>query len=250
MNFGKNLKEWVSDNDTSLLTGVGTASGLILGGYLWYKTGKKVQNRILSKECELNRKLTFKEKIKDNWKLFILPAVNTLLSGTMIIYASRVGNKRLAALGAAYNTSTAALQTYIDKTKEIVGEKKANDIQKATNEQIVKDGNNTLVISNDNETKFYEPLTDRYFKSTWAKIQKAANELNAEARTGFDGRISLTDWFFKLGLAKTDISDEMGWDPQKDGVNGIIDIYPGAVLDNEDSPVGVIRYNTRPKYFE
>ena len=234
MGFGKNLIKWVNANDTNILTGIGIGSGLYVGAYLWYRTGQKTKDK----------------KIKDCWKVFILPTINTLVSTGLLIYSARIGNKRLAALGAAYNISEAALQSYIDKTKEVVGEKKANDIQQKVDTEIANNNNTSLILSDSSESVFVEPLTNRTFKSTWTKIQKAANELNAAALGGFDGRISLTDWFNKLGLKKTDISDEMGWDPQQAGSNGIIDIYPDAIMNDKGEPVGVIRYNTRPKFFE
>ena len=248
--LGEKLITFVKHNDTNIMTGIGIANGLGLGAYLWYRTGQKVQHKIQIEEQSAQRELTFKEKVKHTWKMFILPAVNTLVSGGLLIYSAKVGNKRLAALGAAYNLTEVAFQKYVDKTKETLGEKKAEKIaQDISNDNVQGEKNNLVVVTGDGDSMFYEPLTDRYFYSNWTKIQKAANELNAAALTGFDGKITLTEWFSRLGLAKTDISDSLGWDPQNNGKNGIIDISIDAVL-REDVPCGAIRYNTRPKYFE
>lgn len=240
---------FIKKNDTNILTGLGIIDGLGFGAYLWYKTGQKVMRVIDNKSKELNRQLTVKEKIKHSWKIFILPTVNTAISASLLIYSAKLGNKRLAALGAAYNLTEMAFQKYVDKTKEELGNKKAEAIaQDIEKDQFVEKPANVLITGN-GEVTFYEPLTDRYFQSSWTKIQKAANELNASATSSFDGRISLTEWFSKLGLPKTDISDEMGWDVQNDGKNGIIDISLDAILNSDDVPCGAIRYNTRPKYF-
>lgn len=249
--FGEKIISFVKNNDTNIITGIGIADGLVLGSYLWYRTGQKVQKIFINKENDIQRKLTFKEKVKNSWKLFLLPTANTLISGGLLIYSAKVGNKRLAALGAAYNLTEVAFQKYIDKTKEELGDKKATAIAQDISKDNIKEGNNNLlVLTGEGDSIFYEPLTDRYFKSNWTKIQKVANELNATAMSAFDGKISLTEWFSRLGLPKTDISDEMGWDVQKNGKNGIIDISIDAVLNNEDVPCGAIRYNTRPIYFE
>lgn len=240
--LGNKLINFVKANDTNIMTGVGIADGLVFGAYLWYRTGQKVMKKTEDKK-------TFKEKAKASWKLFILPTVNTLISGGLIIYSAKVGSKRLAALGAAYNLTEVAFQNYIDKTKEVIGEKKAEKIaQDISSDNIQKETNNLVVVTGDGDNMFYEPLTDRYFQSNWTKIQKVANELNAAALSGFDGRISLTEWFSKLGLPRTDISDEIGWDPQN-GKDNMIDISIDAVLHN-DVPCGAIRYNIRPKYFK
>ena len=249
--FTNSFLNFVKKNDTNILTGVGIADGLFLGGYLWYRTGQKVKNVIDAKEAELERKLTFKEKVSETWKIFILPSANTMLSTAALIYSAKVGNKKLAALGAAYNLTEVAFQKYIDKTKDELGDKKVEAIsQKVSSDDIKNTPNNVVVLKDDGEVLFREPLTDRYFKSTWEKIQKAANEINADALSGFDGRISLTDWFSKLGLPPTDISDYLGWDVQSNGSNGIIDISADADLDENYKPCGVIRYRNRPRYLD
>lgn len=247
-NFGEKLIKFIKNNDTNIMTGIGIADGLGLGAYLWYRTGQKVQNVINAKEAETQMPLKFKDKFKTTWKLFILPSVNTLISGGLLIYSAKVGNKRLAALGAAYNLTEVAFQKYIDKTKETLGEKKAEKIaQEVTKDDIQNEKNNLVVVTNDGDSLFYEPITDRYFQSSWTKVQKAANELNASALSGFDGKVTLTDWFSALGLPKTDISDEIGWDCQA-GKDNMLDISLEAHL-KDDVPCGAIRYNIRPRYF-
>lgn len=245
---------FIKKNDTNIMTGVGIVDGLCLGGYLWYKTGQKVLRIAYSKEQELGRKLTKKEFIKETWKMFILPAINTIVSGGLLIYSAKVGNKRLAALGAAYNLTEVAFQQYIDKTKEIVSESKQNDIKENVCKESVEGTENkdkvVLLSGNGDDVLVHEPLTDRYFMSNWNRIQNAVIDLNLEAINSFDGRVSLTDWFYSLGLSKTDISDNMGWDVQKHGKNGKIDVEPIAILNSDKEPCVEIHYNTRPEYFD
>ncbi len=245
---------FIKKNDTNIMTGVGIVDGLCLGGYLWYKTGQKVFKIAYAKEQELGRKLTKKEFIKATWKMFILPAINTIVSGGLLIYSAKVGNKRLAALGAAYNLTEVAFQQYIDKTKEIVSESKQNDIK----EKVCKESINSeeakdkvvIMAGNNDDILVHEPLTDRYFMSNWVKIQNAALDLNLEAENNFDGKISLSDWFDSLGLPKTDISDNIGWDIQKHGKNGKIVVDFITILTEDKKPCVEIYYNTRPEYFD
>lgn len=246
------VTNFIKNNDTNILIGMGIGNGFIFGSRIWYKTGQKVQNIICAKEQELNRALTFKEKVKHTWKMFIFPVVNTAVSAGAIIYATKVNNKRLAALGAAYNLTEVAFQQYIDKTKEIVGEKKADEIK----QEIAKDAsesspkNQVSILSTGKEDiMIHEPLTDRWFKSNWDRIKTAALDLNLDASSSFDGKVSLTQWFYKLGLEKTDISDELGWDISKHGKYGTVDVYPVAVLNADNEPCIEIHYGTRPEYF-
>lgn len=245
------IKKFISDNDTNILIGMGIGNGFIFGSRIWYKTGQKVQNIVANKEQELGRALTFKEKVKSTWKVFIFPLVNTAVSAGAIIYATKVNNKRLAALGAAYNLTEVAFQQYIDKTKEIVGEKKAGEI----NQAVAKESSDSskkevsILATGKEDIMIHEPLTDRWFKSSWDRILSAALDLNLEAASSFDGKVSLTQWFYHLGLEKTDISDELGWDVTKHGKYGTVDVYPVAILNANNEPCIEIHYGTRPEYF-
>jgi len=246
--IGNKVLTFIKNNDTNIITGIGIADGLLVGSYLWYKTGKKVNKRLTQKEIDIQRKLTFKEKVKETWKIFILPVCNTILSGGLLIYSARIGNKRLAALGAAYNLTEAALQQYIDKTKDIVGEKKANEIQEeVAKENLEQKGDKLVLINGKNEVTIHEPLTDRWFVTSWNKIENAAVKLNIEATTGMSHRISLTEWFYEIGLPKTDISDSIGWDT----LNGEkIEINKRYVGNDDGMPCCEIEYVQRPRYFE
>ena len=247
------ISNFINKNDTNLVIGAGMASGFIFGSAVWYKTGQKVQNIINSKKKELKRNLTLKEKIKFTWKVFIFPTVNTVASAVAIAYATKVNNRRLAALGAAYNLTEMAFQNYMDKTKEIIGKKKEEEIKQATAEESFKKEDKNIVqviTTGKDDILVHEPLTDRYFRSSWSKIKNAELDLNLDAANSYNGRISLTQWFYKLGLDKTDISDDLGWDVQKHGKYGAIDVEPGSCLGPDNEPGIEIHYNVRPEYFE
>lgn len=236
----------VKNNDTQIMTGVGVGEGLILGSYLWYKAGKEVYI-ILNKEE--NKNLSFKQKFKLTWKKFIIPVVNTAISGALIITSDIVTYKRYNALGLAYNLAEISMKEFQNKTKELLGEKKTDEIkQEVSKELIANNPNNTVVLSGSSEHLFYEPLTDRYFKSNWTKILAAAADLNIEAASGFSSKITLSDWFYRLGLSKTDISDDLGWDVTEDGLDGKISISVDSKMTEDNVPCGVLRYNNRPKF--
>jgi hypothetical protein len=253
---------FIKRNDTNIITGAGIADGLILGSYLWYKTGQKILKIIQVKEKEYGRKLTKKEFIKETWKMFILPAFNTLLSGALLIFSTKIGNKRLAALGAAYNLTEVAFQQYIDKTKELVGEKKSNDIKESVCKESIanaeKKDSVVMLASGNNDVWVHEPYTDTYFMSNWNKVQTAVIDLNLDAMNSLNGRVSMSDWLYHLGISKTsvngndcsiDVWENMGWDIQRHGKNGKIDVEPIAVLNSNNEPCVEIYYNTRPEYF-
>ena len=237
--YGEKIVNFVKANDTNIITGIGIADGLALGGYLWYKTGVKVSNKIHYEEEFQMRELTFKEKIKATWKMFILPTVNTLVSGGLLIYSARIGNKRLAALGAAYNIAETTIQKYADKAKEVVGEKKAEAISQKVAEDNFNNSKNEIATTYHGDLIVQEPATGIKFNTTWDKVDLAIMKVQREAEQG-NGVVTLSSFFRELGLTPTDATDMLGWDVNR---NGSIYISKVAILDSEGEPCGALDYH-------
>lgn len=200
------------------------------------------------KKKENKEKLTAKEVIKTTWKLYLPVVITTGLSIPCVILGNRVSSKRNAALAAAYTISETAMQEYKEKAKEIVGEEKAKKIEEEVNKDKASKKESSAVIIGEGETLFYEPLTDRYFKSTWNDIQKAANELNEEALGSATGQFSLNDWFEKLGLPSTEIGDSIGWGTSAyDCCSTLLRIDMTTAKTKDNKPCGCICYETKPK---
>ena len=244
----KTIKPLLSKYEPEILMGMGI-SGMIFSTVWAIKATKKATRILDNKKVELNKeKLSAKEIFVEVWRLYLPVVVSSVISVPCIIAGNRVSNKRTAAIAAAYTLSETALQTYQDKTRELVGEKKEKDIHEAASKENVGktySGSN-VILTGDGDSLFFEPLSGRYFKSSWNKILKAANELNAEAVSGIFGEITLTDWFSKLGLNKTEVSGTTGW-TLKDGVKGLIEIQIDSSLTPDDIPCGSIYYKNRPK---
>lgn len=222
----KVIKPFMSKYEPEILMGMGI-SGLIFST-VWavratFKASKAIKDYKDSKQID---KVTPKEAFKLTWKFYWPVAASTVLSVPCIIAGNRVSSKRYAALATAYTISEAALQEYQDTTREIVGDKKAKQIQESIDAKKVDEtykGGNQIIITGNGESLFFEPLSGRYFKGNWNDISKAANELNADALSNMSGQITLNEWFNKLGLEDTDIGDTLGWELNSDPHN-LIDI--------------------------
>lgn len=244
----KYVKPFISKHEPEILMGMGI-TGLIFST-VWairgtFKASKAIREY---KEAKQIDKITAKEAFKLTWKFYWPVAASTLLSVPCIIAGNRVSSKRYAALATAYTISEAALQEYQDTTREIVGEKKAKQIQEAVDEKKVNSsyqGGSQIIITGNGESLFFEPLSGRYFKSNWNEISKAANELNAEALGDMGGQIRLNDWFSRLGLEDTELGDDMGWD-LKGNPNNLISIEISSHLTKDNVPVGSISYRREP----
>lgn len=246
MSFKDKVSNFVKKNDTTILTTIGVADGLFVGGYLWYRTGQKVQKIIADKEQELNAKLTFKQKFKATWKVFLLPVINTTVSAGVLIYSARVGNKRLAALGAAYNIAEATIQKYAEKTKEVVGDKKAEVISQKVAEENFNSSNGDIATVYNSELVVQEPETKQKFTTTWDKVDLAIMKTQRAAEQG-DGRVSLSYFIRELGLEPSELTDMVGFDINK---NGDIYITHTSFLDKDGIPCGGLDYHGSLVYYQ
>lgn len=243
MNILNKIKKIIKDNDTSILTGVGLVDGLVVGGYLWYKTGIKANNIIKSKEEEKGEKLTFKEKVQCSWKIFIVPCANTLLSATAIILSDKISSKRFAALGAAYNITEATLQKYQDRVTEEFGKNKATEIKDNVTEDIAKQHDDEPIIETGHgNVVIFEPTSCRRIRTNWDKVDNAILKINELASLG-DGAVTLSAFYRELGLPVTAISDRIGWDRNR---SGRIGIRHTSMLDKNDVPCGAIVFDDLP----
>lgn len=244
----KYIKPFMTKHEPELLMAMGI-SGLVFST-VWgikstFKAAKIINNY---KETYGKDKIDVKEAIKLTWKSYLPVVVSTAVSIPCIIASNRVSTKRYTALATAYTISETALQEYQEKTKEIAGEKQAQKISESVSkDQIDKtySGTNQIIMTGNGESLFYEPLSGRYFKSSWNEIQKKANELNSEAMHNMSGVTTLNDWYDKLGLEQTDVGDTLGWDMTYN-TTSMIDISISSHVTKDNIPCGAIYYNKRP----
>lgn len=248
------VRPFLVKNEPTILTALGV-TGLLLGTFLGIKETFVVSKKIEEYKQEHNlAKLTPKEYFKLAWKHYLPAAISIGMSLPCVIFGNRIANRRYTALAAAYTISETALQEYREKTREIAGEKKAQQIQEAINEETIKktySGKNQIILTNNGESLFFEPLSGRYFKSSWNDIQKAANELNSRAIGDIAGVITLNEWFSALGLEQTAMGNEEGWSlTAYSGTSALIDISISSHLTDDNVPCGAIYYKTNPKRLE
>lgn len=244
----KYVKPFVAKHEPEILMGMGIA-GLIFST-VWavrasFRASEEIRNYKESKQID---KITPKEAFMLTWKFYWPVAASMVLSVPCIIAGNRVSSKRYAALATAYTISEAALQEYQDTTKEIVGEKKAKQIQESVDGKKIDEtysGKNQIILTGNGKNLFYEPMSGRYFTSDWNTISKAANELNAEALSNMNGQITLNEWFSKLGLEETDVGETIGWDLDNDPHN-LIDIEISSHVTKDMVPCGSISYKRKP----
>jgi len=197
-----------------------------------------------------------KVEIVKNVAPVYLPAV-LMGAGTItsIIFANTVSMRRQAALASAYSLSEKAFEEYREKTKEVVGDKKADEIQKKVyKDELAEQDPRLLNVTHTGkgEQLFKEMVTGRYFRSSVVAIGQAENAINKQFTTGMDTYITLNDIFDVLGLENVDIGDLLGYDStdlDRGGENGLIHLEildkEGFIMKNGESCF-LLRFMPRP----
>ena len=190
--------------------------------------------------------LTKKEIVQATWKCYIPTVISFATSVVCIICANNVNAKRNAAIATAYSMSEAALHEYKNKVIETIGEEKEKEIAKA----VVKDKiekapspNTQVIIAGDGEQLCLDYISQRYFKSDRETLRAAVNDLN-EILNSCD-YVSLNDFYDKIGLERTSIGDEIGWNVSRDG---LIQLDITGDIAKDGRPCLGIGYRVAPRY--
>lgn len=252
----RGARVWMSKHSPEILTGLGIA-GMITTTVLAVKATPKAIKLVEKKKEELElepeEKLTVVETVKAAWKPYIPAAITGTAATACLVGASSVNLRRNAALAAAYHLSETALTEYKEKVIETVGKNKEKTIRDKISEDRVKQNpvsNNTVYVTGAGDSLFLEPISKRYFKHDIERIRGIVNTLNERMYGDAFGQISLSDFYDELGLERTDISDDMGWNIEKGSIK--IDFHP-VMCDDENSPYHnkpclAIYYSTTPKW--
>lgn len=238
-------EKFVIENSPGILTGLGVA-GAVTTAVL---TGKASWNSaVLVADAEAERgvkesnflPLTGKEKFELVWKEFIPPAAVGIVTVAAIIGANQVGSRRTAAIAAAFKLSEQLNEDYKKKVLETLGiqkeEKMRSELAADKMEKNPPQNNMLIVVGSD--VLFYDEMSGRYFHNTMEKVMQAVNEINHQVNNYFHA--SLTEFYDKIGLNATSISDSVGWN-----TNELMDIqFSPTMFDGK--PAIMIGYNNEP----
>lgn len=244
-NIAKDVRTAMKKHSPEILTGIGIA-GMITTTVMAVRATPKALVLIEDKKIENDTdKLTPVEIIKATWPCYIPAAVTGCISVCCLIGASSVNVRRNAALSTAYTLSESALKDYQEKVIETVGEKKEQSVRDSiAKDRIERDPvtSKEVIITERGNTLCYDVISGRYFKSDIDKLKKVENELNRRMRD--EMYISLNEFYYEIGLNRTSIGDDLGWDID----HGYIELRFSSQLADEGTPCLVIDYYIAPRY--
>lgn len=234
-----------ADNSPLLLTAIGVA-GTVTTAVLSAKAALKAdqivhRNKYTFPDMEFLEP-TPKQYIQETWRLWIPPAISLVGTATCIICANRIGTRRAAAMAAAYAVSQETFSEYKDKVIEKIGENKERKIR----DEVAQDRVNRrpppedLAIIGDLDVRCYEQFTGRYFSSNMETLKAAQNAVNHQILSG-DNSASLSDFYDRVGLNHTQLSDEVGWN-----VDNMLELTFSTTVDEKNRPVLAFDYLVVP----
>lgn len=210
----------VSNHSPAILTAAAVV-GTVTTAYLTGRATFKVSREIALHEQDVQELLPVQELIRYVYdeKLWIeyVPALATgAATICCIIAANRVGARRAAAAMAAFAISEKALDEYKEKVVERLGKGKEQKIR----DEIAQDHVNAHPVPT--ELVLHEGglsvlccdlFTGRYFISDMETLRRAENDINHQLIN--DMYVSLSEFYDIIGLEKTSMSDDFGWNLDK-----------------------------------
>ena len=237
----KQTEHILRNNSPAILTALGV-SGTITTAYLTGRATVKATRIVDSFESAGgtagDRKQRIKERTTLVWKLYIPPAASCALTVGCIFGALQFGNRRTAALTAAYTLSEKAFTEYQEKVVEKIGDVQERNLR----DEIAQDRANSrpvsreVVIAGPGNVLCLELYTGRYFNSDKETLMQAVNELNRKSIANMGA--CLSDWYSLVGLPYTSLSDDVGWTQDK-----LMELRFTAVFADDGRPCLAFEYN-------
>lgn len=233
--------------------------GLGVGGFILtaIETGRstmKAHKAIVRAENEKAETLTNIEKVRVAAPYFIEPVIIGVASTACVLNSTRICYKRQAALMTACTVAETRFKEYYDKTKEIMGEKKAKNISAEINKEKIANDNaqNYGLQVPTGELIAHDYMFGRTFITNPNKIRAANNRINAMLlRNGAEDYISLNEVWDEMGVnsggERPDIGNALGWNTIDLGRDGI-EIEFGYNKDENDMPMMYVNYNPPPRF--
>ncbi|WMI34414.1 membrane protein [Streptomyces phage SheRa] len=248
MDFGilaRRVGKVAAGNSPTILTTLGV-TGTLATAYLTGKATLKAAEIIAEEQANRDYEeappFEFKEKVELVWKQYIPAAGIAVVTIACMVAANRIGARRVAALATAYTIAEKAAVTYKDKVVETIGKKKEEGIRTAIAQDEIDRhpiSRETVYVEGGGGDLFRDGWSGRYFNSTVARLEKAANQINATLNTDFSA--TLSDFYDQVGLDRTDESDMVGWNSDTPLE---LEFTWGSTPD--ERPCGVVRFRTVP----
>lgn len=240
--IARNASTLAARNSPAILTAIGVsgtiATAILAGKAAW--RSRDIVDQALRQTSPYNE-ASPRDVVELCWKEFIPPAIVGTGTLAAIIMANRIGTRRTAAVTAAYAITERAYYEYQEKARELYGETKERKIR----DDIAQDNlerahaGKTFTIPDDGKILCMDAYSGRTFYSTVEDIKAAQNWVNYELLNNMHA--SLTDFYNRIGLSRTDVSDDVGWDCDRQ-----LELFFTWGATDDQKPVCIVSFHQMP----
>lgn len=168
-----------------------------------------------AKEEKDGEELTAKEVVKCTWKFYIFPVIVTVLSIACILGARKIDSGRTAALLTACKVTEEASQQFDTATREVVGDKKYDEIKHKIAENQMKECmfmEGKVINTGTGNTLYFEPFSNQYLRCSRDYLDRGINTVNKELRER--DNMDINDYLdcFQLPLLDSRTTGSLEWD--------------------------------------
>lgn len=249
----QDLGQFIDHNAPSILTGV-AVTGVFTTTIMAIDATPKAlrmleiaeENRVSADgKNSLDLPLDNRDILRITWRCYAPAALSGLITISAIVGANSINIRRQAVLASAYSILDIALREYQERVIDMVGEKKAEEIEGAIVQAHLDQKpieHAQVILSNTGDFLMYDDLSGRYFRGSIELVRRAVNDFNEEILNG-DSYKPLNDFYFAIGLPDVEIGNNMGWD-----LETILKVDFHAKIATDGEPCVVLKYKTTPKH--
>lgn len=224
-NIFKTIWEACKKHSPELLTGFGIA-GMLTTTVIAVRATPKAMKKIEEKKEELGKeKLSVKETVVATWKCYIPAVVTAAASTAALVGSTTISLNRNTVLATGLAISEAARKEFEEKTKEVIGEKKVDQIKEEVAKDKVKyaDCPDTKSLSTVGFASSYlckDNVTNQFFMSDHETVRKIFNDLNS--RLMREMYLTVNEYTDAFNIDHVPWGNDMQWDVNKRPFDPII----------------------------
>lgn len=224
MKIGELIKiglEACKKHSPEMLTGLGI-SGFIITTVMAVKATPKAMKKIEDKKKELGKeKLSIKETVATAWTCYIPSAILAAGSTTAVIGSTTKLLKTNTVLATTLAISETARKEFEEKAKEIVGEKKVNEIKEEVAKEDMKksyvSSGGTMISSviGNGSVLCWMKCTNQWFMGDHETVRQKVNNLNFRMANGNEPYITIDELCDEFMLPHVPLGGRLRWDANK-----------------------------------
>ena len=231
--IGKELRKELQKNSPTILSG-GALIGLGFTIYFSIRAKPRIEKHIKEGVDEIEKikskaseegTLDTKEVKQSINRVKLKTAGNVALDAApaVISAGATVGcvcgikeeySRRISEATAVYEIQKDAHENYVEAAKEVVGEKKEEEIKEAAVkkrlEETYNSGGSTVIKTGKGDVLYYDEQTNTYLTASKSWLENCANKINKRLNTN-EMYISVNEWCDELGVPRVKFGNDIGW---------------------------------------